>query len=296
MRLLLLLLFISLISCSNGTNSIKAYKTEVMPPVPKPIKRPNIALVLGGGGARGMAHLGVISVLQENNIPIDLVVGTSIGSVVGAIYADNPNNLNLYRDFVDIKQKDLVSFSIFSGEGGFSSGEKLESFLNHNLHAKTFEQLQVPFVAVATDLANGQPFILRSGPIAPAVHASSAIAGFFIPVSIYGTNLIDGGFSQPLPVMIAKQFNPKVIIAVNIDRELSSNYNKGIFDIINRSIDIVVTRLSDNAVDQADVLIRPQVKQIGTFDDKNNKKLYELGRHAALEQLAKIQQIIKKSL
>ena len=292
---LLTMLVLNLFSCGNQYNAEqKTGDIPALPPTPRPIIKPNIALVLGGGGARGMAHLGVISVLQENNIPVDLVVGTSIGSVVGAIYADNPNNNNLYKSFIKTKQADLVDFSILSGAGGWISGVKLEAFIQKHIKAKYFKQLKIPFVAVATDLGNGRPFILRSGPISPAVHASSAIAGLFVPVSMYGANLIDGGFSQPLPVMIAKQFKPKVIIAVNIDRQLRGDYGKNFIDIVGRSIDIVVKQLSRHALEDADIVIRPDVEQFGTFDDSNNRQLYELGRQAALQKMAEIRKTIRK--
>lgn len=268
----------------------RSYETPTSPPKPRAIVNPKIALVLGGGGARGMAHLGVISVLQENNIPIDLVVGTSVGSIVGAVYADQPHNKNLYELFINTKKSDLVNFSFFSGQGGWDSGGRLESFLFKNLSVQDFSQLKIPFIAVSTDLSTGKVFPLRSGPIIPAVHASSAISGLFVPVHIYNTQLIDGGFSQPLPVLVAKKFHPKLIIAVNIEKKLARDYQKDFVSIISRSIDIVISELSRKAILNTDVLISPNIEEIGTFDDSNNLKLYKLGREAALAKIFEIKQ------
>lgn len=289
-QFLIIFAIINLVGCINKPAITSAHVPEQLPK-PRVISKPNVALVLGGGGARGMAHLGVLSVLQEHNIPIDLIVGTSIGSIVGALYADHPDSRYLYKTFINTKQTDMVSFKL-AVSGGFSTGLELEQFMEKHLSVRNFKDLKIPFIAVTTDLNTGDSFIIRSGLISPAVHASSAIAGVFVPVPIYGRRLIDGGFTQPIPVAVARQLKSKVVIAVNIEKQLSNTYKLELFSIINRSIDIVTKSLGKTSLGLADIVIRPQVKQIGTFDDKSNKLLYNLGRQAALEQLPAIKKLL----
>ena len=179
-------------------------------------KQPEVALVLGGGAFHGMAHAGVIKVLEDAGIPIDLIVGTSAGSMVGALYADCPKIDSLVPLIKSTKTKDVFDFSLFRSSEGFVSGKKLQKYLNNNLHVSEIEETTIPFVAVTTDLEKGGSVALKAGPIAPSVNASCAIPGIFEPVKMYGTTFVDGGVLDGIPVDVAKEYNPRVIIAVSI--------------------------------------------------------------------------------
>lgn len=208
-----------------------------IPPVEPPATRlknlhPRVVLVLGSGGARGFAHAGVLKVLQQNHIPIDLIIGTSAGSIVGALYADRPNSDALNKLLLTASQDDVIDFSYLSLYSGPVSGVGLQTFLVKNLRATNFSQLQIPFIAVASDLATGQAHAFASGPIAPAVNASSAAPPYFQPVPLYGKMYTDGGFVDPVAVDIAKRFHSQVIIAVELNYPLSKqlpSHGPGIF-------------------------------------------------------------------
>lgn len=289
-KLLTLLLCGILCQCTPVPNLIQ---TPKFLPKPKPIKAPKIALVLGGGGARGMAHIGVISVLEANHIPINLIAGTSAGSIVGALYCDRPDVSYWYDHLINLAAKDLTNWSILP-RGGWDDGSKLEQYITSQIRAKRFSELKIPLGVLSTNLNDGKPFFIRSGPIAPAVHASSAIAGVFVPVSIYHKKLIDGSFIAPVPVKYAKQFHPRITIAVDIDDELLANYKKDMFSIASRAMDIVINELTNHALRRADVVIRPHVKTVGLFDTSHQQDLYEEGRRAALKQLPKILKLMQQ--
>ncbi len=143
-----------------------------------------VALVLGGGGARGFAHVGVIHVLEQEKIPVDLVVGTSAGSLIGALYADLADAFELEAMAWQIEKDDLFDFSLLGIGRGPYAGEAIERFVLEHIKARTFEELRLPLVAVATDLLTGEQVLLDHGPLAPSIHASSAIPGVFRPVRI----------------------------------------------------------------------------------------------------------------
>ncbi|MDF2965388.1 MAG: hypothetical protein K0Q51_776 [Rickettsiaceae bacterium] len=268
---------------------------------PTPIKKDiNVALVLGGGGARGMAHIGVLEVLEKHNIPIDLIVATSAGSVIGALYADNPNSENLKTRMLKLRKGDLLDFSIVSlihstySLKGSINGRSTTKFINDNLQAKVFQDLKIPLIAVATDIRSGDTIGIRSGPIAPAILASCALPGLFTPVNMYDMTLVDGGVSAPLPVQIAKQYRPKIIIAVDISVPVNNEPLHNAFDVIYKSLNISYYHLSKTLAGQADILIRPDVMNIGMFDDDRNIELYEAGVEAAEAKIAAIKEKLKE--
>jgi NTE family protein len=297
-----LALIITLSSCAQKLTLPKFKFFSDYNSTPTPIKKDiNVALVLGGGGARGMAHVGVIEVLEKNNIHVDLIVGASAGSVVGAFYSDNPSAENLKSKMLKIKKGDLLDFSIVSfihstyTLKGSVNGSSTIKFINDNLQAKLFQDLKIPLIAVATDIKTGDIIGIRSGPIAPAILASCALPGLFTPVNLYDMTLVDGGVSSPLPVHIAKQYRPKIIIAVDISVPVRDDPLNNAFDIMYKSLSITYFHLSKNLANQADILIRPDVMNIGMFDDDQNQELYEAGKKAAEEQIPAIKAKMKEN-
>lgn len=264
-------------------------------------KNIRVALVLGGGGAKCIAQLGVISVLEENNIPIDLIVGTSGGSIAGALYADHPHAVDLKKKYFNFKQADLMSFSLLSAINGTYStrasiinGANGEKFLNDNMNAKTFDKLQIPFIAIATDVINGETVALDSGAISPAVRASYSIPGLFAPVKLYGRTLVDGGVTAPLGIETAKEYDPEIIIAVDVGRPIDKSEVSNMIDLTYKSLNITYNTLNKMLCKQADILIQPKVGAAGLFDDHKREEFYQAGVIAAKKALPAIKRMLKE--
>lgn len=285
-----------LAGCATKPPNIEIPLEEPIPQDPK--GRIQVALVLGAGGSRALAHLGVIEVLEEEGIPIDLIVGSSAGSLVGALYADQPNACLIKEKIIKLKKSDLLDPSLSCllkspvSLTGPIQGNALENFLIKELQAKNFEDLKIPLVAVATNVDNNQSVALRSGPIAPAVHASSALPPVFSPVILYNQTLVDGGVIAPVPVQVARSFNPKLVIAVDISTPPSREPLSTAFHLLYRSLHITFYELSRMQSKGADIFIHPNMEGYGTFDDENNAQLYEKGRATARAAI----QDIKKAL
>ncbi len=297
-KILLILLALTLSGCQGGF--FKAIYNFGMQKTPPPIKHKiNVALVLGGGGSRAIAHLGVIEVLQENNIPIDLIVGTSAGSIIGAIYADNPDIAAVKNIGLNFKRNNILRLSLQSAiegttslRGGFD-GSIGEKFINQTLKAKDFNELKIPFIAVATDVISGETIGLRSGKIAPAIRASCAIPGLFSPVEIYGMILVDGGVTAPLAVDMAKEYHPKLIIAVDVSIPIRKEKVKNMLELVHRSANLSYSALNELDGKKADILIKPSFVDVGIFDDHRNEEIYNAGKKAALEVLDRIKKSLK---
>lgn len=168
------------------------------PPVVKPAAPPRLALVLGGGAARGFAHIGVIKALEAQGIKVDMVAGTSAGSVVGALYASGLNGFQLQRLAMDLDEDNFTDWSL--PNRGLLRGEALQAFIDHSVHRQPLERLAKPLGVVATDLHSGERVVFRSGDTGMAVRASSAVPGVFKPVAIQGRQYVDGGLTSPVPV------------------------------------------------------------------------------------------------
>lgn len=269
-------------------------------PPHKPIKNVKVALVLGSGGARGLAHLGVLEVLEEHRIPVDLIIGSSAGSIIGSLYADNPDALAIKKKVINLKRKDLLDLSVkalFQGIfrlKGPIQGNALEAFMVKELKAKTFDELKIPFIAVATNVKINRLVPLRSGPIAPAVHASSALPPLFTPVELYHHLLVDGGVIAPVPVQVARQFKPKIVIAVDISTPPSKSELYNAFELLYRALHISFYELSRMQSTKADVNIHPNLAGYGTFDEEYNLEFYEIGRKAALAKVEEIKSLLAK--
>ncbi len=273
---------------------------DMPPPITKPIEKVNVALVLSSGGFRGAAHIGAIEVLEENNIPIDLIVGCSAGSVIGACYADEPNALALKNKFMSTRYGHFVETSWIGMlkapfyPTGPVKGKALQNFMLSNMQSRDFDELKIPLVVVTTSLVNNQIEILQTGPIIPAVHASSALPPYFAPVNMYQNSYVDGGVIAPIPVSVAKRYNPKLIIVVDITNKPSITSPKNAFQITGRAIDISRFELSKGQASLADIVIRPDIIGYTTFDDDYVDDFYLAGRRAALTHLDEIKTAVLK--
>lgn len=264
----------------------------VMPEVPAqpPPKPAKIALVLGAGASKGFAHVGVLKILETNKIPIHMIVGTSVGSVVGSFYAYGLNAFDLHKLSSSIEQKDIVDLTL--PDNGFIKGEKLEEFVNRTLKNTPIEKLKLPFYAVATEIQNGREVVFGRGNTGQAVRASCSIPGVFRPVKIGDKIYVDGGVVSPVAVEAAKRLGADVVIAVDISAGAERTPPGNTIETLLQSIDIMYSKLAAIQLSQADIVIRPKVGHIGAADFSKRHEAVLEGEKAAAEVLPKIIEII----
>lgn len=248
--------------------------------------RPCVGLVLGSGSARGMAHIGVLQVFQEENIPVDLVVGCSAGAITGALYASGVD-LYMVEKLLDTYpvMKQLLDISL--PRAGFVKGDKVLDFLRLLTKDQCFEALPLPLAVTATDLEKGKQVVFTEGNVAQAVRASLSIPGVFHPYVYQGMVLVDGGVTDRLPVPVAKKLGAEFIIGVDVKpgREVDAN---SLFSVLLRSIEIMEDEIYKRTPVETDVYIQPDVTHIGSFKFDLAREAVRLGREAALKQLPEI--------
>ncbi len=270
----------------------------VPPPVAQPapqVPEPKVALVLGGGAARGFAHIGVIRVLEQERIPVGLVVGTSVGSLIGALYASKRSSFELEWAAFQLKQEDLFDFRVLSAVMGMglARGELLEAFVKSKVKQERIEELEIPFAAVATDLNWGDRIVLDKGSIAKAVHASSAIPGVFEPVTHEGKLLVDGGVVDNIPIDVARAKGADIVVAVDISEELGNVNIKNMLDVMLQSTNIMFAVNVAHRKAGADVLVEPKVGSVGMLDFSQKKLCMDAGMEAARAAVPKIRAAIE---
>ena len=268
---------------------VSCVQKEAVQPQREPAR---IALVLGGGAARGFAHIGVLKILESNGIPIHMIVGTSAGSFVGSLYAYGLNAYQIQKLSLDIQRSDIADFTI--PDNGFIKGDLLEEYVNRMLRNTTMEKLRIPFYATATELPNGKETVFRTGNTGKAVRASCSIPGVFNPAMIGNKMYVDGGVVSPVPVDAAKRLGADVVIAVDISSDLDTTKPSGTIETILQAINIMSSRISVAQLSRADIVIRPLVGHIGSADfDRRNDAIIE-GEKAALQALPKIREIVEQ--
>ncbi|MCX7858103.1 MAG: patatin-like phospholipase family protein [Deltaproteobacteria bacterium] len=255
---------------------------------------PKIALVLSGGSAKGFAHIGVIRVLEQEKIPIHMIVGTSVGSLIGGLYASNPDSFQLEWTAFKIEKSDILDFSLIYSKLGPVQGQKLENFVEREAKVKKIEETKIPFFPVATDLNTGETVVLEKGSLAKAVRASCAIPGIFVPVSFGGRTLVDGGVTNNIPCDIARSKGADIVIAVNLLSNITNYEVDSVIDIIGQSISIMMFEKNREKLKHADILIEPDVRNVSLFDFSKKKELMEEGIKAAKAQIPKIKELIKR--
>ena len=246
-----------------------------------------VALALGGGASKGFAHIGIIKVLKENNIPVKVVTGTSAGSIVGSLYASgmSPDRLELEAEILG--KTDLVDLTLSSS--GFIKGEKLQNYINQKVGNRPIQQLPIKFAAVATDFESGKAVAFNRGNVGQAVRASASIPNVFQPTMIGGRRYVDGGLSQPVPVSAAKKQGANFIIAVDISARPVKNVNQSFFSYLDQTFNVMSIPLLQHELGQANVVIKPQVLEMGSiggFDQK--RRAIQLGEEAARAALPEI--------
>ena len=285
----ILIFLLVLASCTPQSKEVQPTPPIEPPPPPKPAK---IALVLGAGASKGFAHVGVIKILESNKIPIHMIVGTSVGSVVGSFYAFGYDAFQLQKLSFAIEKGEIVDLVL--PDNGFIKGEKLEEFVNRTVKNTPMEKLKIPFYAVAADVQNGQEVAFGRGSTGMAVRASCSIPGVFRPVKIGERMYVDGGVVSPVAVDVAKQFGADIVIAVDISAGTERAFPENTIETILRSFDIMYSKLAAIQISKADVVIKPKVSHIGSADFSKRHEAVLEGERAAIETLPQIQKVVNQ--
>lgn len=270
-------------------SSLMACTPKTIFPPAQPAK---IAIVLGAGASRGFAHIGVLKILESRNIPIHMVVGTSVGSLVGCLYAFGHDAYKLQALAMTVARDDLVDLTL--PDNGFVKGEKLENYVNNLVGGYPIERFRIPFHSVATDIQTGEEMVFGTGNAGMAVRASCSIPGVFKPVRISEKTYVDGGLVNPLAVDIARRYGADVVIAVDISSSQDQTVPQGTIDTILKSVDIMHSKISRLQIPKADVLIRPDVGHIGASDFAQRHAAILEGEKAALAAMPAIQAVLAK--
>ncbi len=287
-RLLVLACVLLLSACANAPLPQPAPVVEP-PPVMVPVL-PKIGLALGGGAARGFAHVGVIKMLESQGIVPDLIVGTSAGSVVGALYASGISGFALQEITFDLDRAAFADWQFFGR--GLLRGEALQKFVNDKVGNRRIEQLPKPFGAVATKLKSGEGILFQRGEVGLAVRASSAIPGIFVSPVINGDEYIDGGAIAPVPAEYARQMGAEVVIAVDISQPVAEAPSDSTLRTVLKTFDIMGNALKGAELKLADVVIAPNVKGIAASDFESKQRAILEGERAALAAIPRIREAI----
>ncbi|TXI45553.1 MAG: patatin-like phospholipase family protein [Lysobacter sp.] len=258
----------------------------VKPTTPsKPVKI-KIGLALGGGAAKGFAHIGVIKMLEANGFKPEVVSGTSAGSVVGALYASGMDVFQMQKNAVALDEASIRDVGLFGG--GLVKGQKLQDYVNSMVGGRTLEKMKLPFAAVATTLQDGKRIVFTRGNTGQAVRASCSIPGVFEPVKIGQFHYIDGGVVSPVPVDAARQLGAEFVIAVDISSKAAGRTPESLLGVVNQSIMIMGQKLGEQEMTRADVIIRPSVNDIGAADFEQRGTAILEGERAALAAMPQI--------
>jgi len=247
-----------------------------------------IGVALGGGAAKGFAHIGVIKMLEANGFAPAVVAGTSAGSVVGALYAAGMNAFELQEKAVALDETSIRDLQLSSG--GLVLGQKLEDYVNAQVRNQPLDKLAKPFVAVATRLEDGERTVFARGNTGQAVRASSSVPGVFQPVAIGKYHFVDGGIVSPVPVDASRQLGADIVVAVDISNKARGQTPAGMLGTLGQSIAIMGQKLGQAELARADVVIRPQVLDIGAADFTQRASAILEGEKAALAAMPQIRE------
>jgi len=288
------------------------------------MKRKRIGLALGGGGSRGFAHIGVLKVLGENNIPIDILAGTSIGALVGGAYASGLGPDELIRKLHEIVLSPLAQMSVFKAIGdapekkemgladkiglffksqwlfaqalfnpGMMKAEDFQAVINHFIPNIRIEETKIPFRAVTADLVSGKQMVLSTGSLRRAVMASCSVPGFMPPLQDGDAFLVDGGIVNLVPASVARQEGADIVIAVDVDRDIGATREfQNAIDVYTRAAEIGSFHLSNFQMKNADVIIRPKVGGMKWFDLSQVDETIREGERSARDSITDIHRFL----
>jgi NTE family protein len=290
---LLMALVAALAACTSAP--LKPTDPPVIAPEPVvTIKRPpKIGLALGGGAARGFAHVGVITALEEAGIKPDLVVGTSAGSLVAAIYASGKTAAQLQEVALKMEEAEITDWMLPFFGRGILRGEALANYINRQVNNKLIESLSIPLGIVATDLRSGQGVLFRQGDTGLAVRASSSVPSVFNPVKIGDREYVDGGLVAPVPVRYARQMGAELIIAVDISSAPEGNAADGTVAVLLQTFAIMGKSINEYALQGADVVIRPELVGVKSGDFTAKRRSIDAGKIAMQQQISQLKALIE---
>lgn len=263
--------------------------TPTSAPEVVPTKRPlKLGLALGGGAARGFAHVGVLQVLEEAGIKPDLVVGTSAGSFVAALYASGKTAAQLQTIAETMDEAALTDWTVPLVGRGMMRGDALARYVNNQVAGRRIEDFKMPLGIVATDLNSGQGVLFQRGDVATAVRASSAVPSVFEPVKIGNREFVDGGLISPVPVRYARQMGADFVLAVDISSTPEGNKTSDMFKILLQTFTIMSKSINNFELKEADLVIHPDLLGVGSTEFAARKRSIEAGRAAMLQALPKL--------
>lgn len=288
-----------------GTTACTHTTMTQSPPATTLEERPHakIALALGGGAARGFAHVGVIKALEAQGISADIVVGTSAGSVVGALYAGGLNGFQIQELSMNMEEDQVLDGSglyrciaetMISDKRGCIKGQALQDFINRNINGRPMERLNRTFAAVATNLKTGDMVVFRTGNTGMAVRASASVPVFFEPVTIGGQDYVDGGLVAPVPASVARTLGADFVIAVDISDRPQDRSTAGISDILWQTFSIFGKTINRHEQSSADIVIRPVTSGLPSADVSGRNKAVLEGEKAVAAILPELKAKLAK--
>jgi NTE family protein len=290
MRIFPLMLFALLAGCASTPGPTPPAGGAV---APESLRRPKIALVLGGGAARGFAHVGVIKTLEAAGVVPDIVVGTSAGAVVGALYAGGANGYELQKLALSMDDATVSDWSL--PDRGVIRGEALQNFVNRALGNRPIEALPRTLGIVATDLQSGEMIVFRRGNTGMAVRASASVPGLFQPTRIGDREYVDGGLVSPVPARVAREMGAEVVIAVDISAKPRFASVSSTIDVLMQTFNIMGAALAQAELGQADVVIRPDIGTISGSDFQAKHLAILEGEKAAAARLEQIRAVLARA-
>ncbi|WP_243750999.1 patatin-like phospholipase family protein [Paraburkholderia sp. BL10I2N1] len=274
----------------NVASSESPVVTALPPPVVKPPRPLRVGLALGGGAARGFAHIGVIKALEARNIQIDLVCGTSAGSVVAALYASGMNGIAMNRLALNMDEASISDWAMPFRTRGFLQGVALQNYLNTTLNNRPIEKMAKPLGVVATDLKTGQPILFQRGNTGIAVRASCSVPSVFEPVKIGAHEYVDGGLVSPVPASFARKMGADFVIAVDISARPETGLTQSSFDMLMQTFTIMGQTIKAYELDKyADVVIRPNLAAMSGSDFGQRNAAILAGEEAVAKIMPELQ-------
>jgi len=259
--------------------------------------KPKIGLALGSGGARGLAHIGILKVLEKHDIKIDYIAGSSIGAIIGGFYASGSDVERIEKFALGANRRSIFSLIDLKLKCGLIGGKKIEELIDAKLKVKEFENCKIPFSAVATDLKTGEVVLFDKGDLTSAIRASISIPLVFKPMELDGRILADGGLSEPVPVKTVREMGADIVIAVNLDGYIcSENWTSRWFVIADNSFSILRHHLALSGTRSADIVIDVGLGQDYWYEFINGRDKIEAGERVMEENIIRLQELIEKGV
>jgi NTE family protein len=257
------------------------------------VGRPKVGLALGGGFARGIAHIGVLRVLEEHEIPIDFIAGTSVGALIAATYASGTPLIEMESQGSETRFRDFGRWTL--SRMGMASNERMEDFLHKFTTARYFSQMKIPLTIVATDLISGESVYFTEGEIGPALRASCAYPGLFLPVEYRGHFLVDGFLTESVPAFAARKMGAEIVIGVHLEPGLLDARPRNTIEVISRSFSIIQMAATERWRSITDVLIEPDVHRVLWDGFAETPQLVAAGEEAAHAVLPRIKAALART-